>query len=334
VTTHSPSISVVVPTYNRRERLHRVLTALAHQDFDEPFEVIVVSDGSTDGTDEYLANGEAPLPVRVASQPNRGPGAARNRGVELASGDLVVFVDDDVVATPSLLRMHVEAHRRLGPAVVIIGPMLTPPDHSMSPWIRWEQRMLEKQYAAMNAGEYDATPRQFYTGNASVRVEHVRRAGGFDATFRRAEDVELAYRLDAAGLTFHFEPTAVGYHYAERSFESWHGAARLYGRNDVVFARDRGQAWILPFIAEGFGRHHPLVRAAVRISLRAPWLARAAAAATRTMVTRRRAVGSTRPGQYALSIVYAMAYHGGVVDELGSAERFRTLVSTGRFGTS
>jgi glycosyltransferase involved in cell wall biosynthesis len=334
MTALPPRISVVVPTFNRRERLHRVLTALAAQDIDEPFEVIVVSDGSTDGTDEYLASGRTPLPVRVASQSNQGPGAARNHGIELAVGELVVFIDDDVVATPSLLRTHADTHRRLGDRVVVIGPMLTPQDHPMSPWITWEQRMLQKQYDAMDAGEYGATPRQFYTGNASLRVEHVRRAGGFDATFRRAEDVELAYRLDSAGLTFHYEAAAVGFHYAERSFGSWHAAARLYGRNDVVFARDRGQAWILPFIGDGFRRHHPLVRAAVRISLRAPWLAHAAAAATRTMVTRRRSVGSTRPGQCALSVLYAIAYHGGVVDELGSPAAFRSLVRRCRTGSA
>lgn len=326
MTTPPPRISVVVPTFNRRERLHRVLTALAAQDVDEPFEVIVVSDGSTDGTDEYLGDGGTPLPVRVARQPNQGPGAARNRGVDLAAGELVVFIDDDVVATPSLLRTHADTHRRLGERVVVIGPMLTPPDHAMSPWIKWEQRMLQKQYDAMDAGEYGATPRQFYTGNASLRVEHLRRAGGFDVTFRRAEDVELAYRLDAAGLTFHYEPTAIGYHYAERSFDSWHAAARLYGRNDVVFARDRGQAWILSFIADGFRRHHPAVRWAVRVSFHAPWLARVSAAATRTVVTRLPAVGSSRVGQYALSVVYAVGYHGGVVDELGTIAAFQSLI--------
>jgi glycosyltransferase involved in cell wall biosynthesis len=66
--TAAPRISVVMPTYNRRARLQRVLESLARQDVDEPFEVVVVSDGSTDGTNEYLAGDGLPLPVVACMQ--------------------------------------------------------------------------------------------------------------------------------------------------------------------------------------------------------------------------------------------------------------------------
>jgi len=66
----------------------------------------------------------------------------------------------------------------------------------MVPWVRWEQEMLMKQYKALLRKDWPATARQFYTGNASVRRSHIVAAGGFDEGFRRAEDVELAYRLD------------------------------------------------------------------------------------------------------------------------------------------
>ena len=98
------TVSVVVPTYNRCDRLHRVLTALAAQTFPRTsFEVIVVSDGSTDGTDEYLRSDRPPLQLVAVMQPNRGPGPARNAGVERARGRLILFVDDDVVAAPDLV---------------------------------------------------------------------------------------------------------------------------------------------------------------------------------------------------------------------------------------
>ena len=67
--------------------------------------------------------------------------------------------------------------------------------------------------------------RQFYTGNASVPRELVVKAGGFDTAFRRAEDIELSYRLDQLGATFVFDETAMAHHLAERSFESWLAAA-------------------------------------------------------------------------------------------------------------
>ncbi len=190
-----PRVSVVIPTFNRRQRLHRVLAGLAAQTFDGDVETVVVSDGSTDGTDAYLASGATPLPVVSATQENQGPAVARNHGVELATGDLVVFIDDDVVPDRGLISAHVAAHARLGDDVVVIGPMLDPPDHRMSMWIQWEQSMLAKQYTAMTRGDFEPTARQFYTGNASVLRRHVVDVGGFDSSFRRAEDVELAYRL-------------------------------------------------------------------------------------------------------------------------------------------
>ena len=81
-----PTVSVVIPTYDRLPRLGRVLAGLAAQDLDGSFEVVVVDDGSTDGTDEYLRSGAPPLPVVASTQENQGPGAARNRGVDLAAG--------------------------------------------------------------------------------------------------------------------------------------------------------------------------------------------------------------------------------------------------------
>jgi hypothetical protein len=151
------TVSVVVPTYNRVPQLAHVLSALADQTYSRDlYEIVVVSDGSTDGTDDYLRSIAGPYLV-VATQSNSGPAAARNHGVALASGSLVVFIDDDVVATPRLLERHVESHRSGGDGLVVIGPMLTPPDVELSAWVRWEQTMLYRQYDAMLEGLYAPT---------------------------------------------------------------------------------------------------------------------------------------------------------------------------------
>ena len=73
--------------------------------------------------------------------------------------------------------------------------------------------ILEAQYHDMITGKYAPTARQFYTGNASLAAKWLRRAGGFDESFKRAEDIELVYRLEDMGLRFHFNPQAIGYHY-------------------------------------------------------------------------------------------------------------------------
>ncbi len=91
--TRSPvSVSVIVPTWNGAGKIKHCLAALHSQNFDRPFEIIVVNDGSTDDTVEVAAGYPR---VRVISQPNAGPAAARNRGAREALGDIVVFTDDD-----------------------------------------------------------------------------------------------------------------------------------------------------------------------------------------------------------------------------------------------
>lgn len=317
--TQAPIISVVVPTYQRCARLHAVLESLASQDFDEPYEVIVVSDGSTDGTDEYLAGGDVPLAIHAIFQPNGGPAVARNAGVDKARADLVLFLDDDVVAEPSLLRRHVEAHRRLGDAAVVIGPMLDPEGYEMSPWVAWEQEMLAKQYRALQGGEFAATARQFYTGNASLGRRHLVAAGGFDSRFRRAEDVELAVRLADSGLEFHFENEAVGRHYAQRSYGSWKEAAYLYGRNDVVFARDLEWNWMYHFLVEAYMRQHWSVRRLVSTCAGRPRIEGGVQRGLAWFVRAATIPGLRSVRGRALSGVYAMEYHRGVADELGLA---------------
>lgn len=331
----SPLISVVVPTYNRVDRLERVLDRLAVQTVDpSTFEVIVVSDGSTDGTDAYLTRPDLPVEVTAVHQRNGGAGAARNRGVAEAKSDLVLFLDDDVLPAPDLIAEHLAAHEQEGGRVVI-GPMLTPDDYEMSPWVAWEQTMLYKQYDSMNAGEYSATARQFYTGNASLPRRIFIESGGFDESLRRAEDVELAFRLADRDVKFHYVDTARGYHFAERSYESWEAIAYAYGRNDIVFARRPGREWMVPFMVWSLSHHHPLVRWTTKAAVASPRARRGIMRATRLVVDAApRADILRRLARPALSIIYSIRFHEGVADELGGAERFTRLRRTRRLDPS
>lgn len=323
----TPLVSVVVPTYNRRKQLHRTLLGLADQQLSgHRFETIVISDGSTDDTWEYLHGGATPLPVVALEQQNAGPAAARNRGVQAARGELIVFVDDDIIPVPGLIAAHVAAHESLGDDVVSIGPMLTPLDVELSPWVSWEQRMLEKQYDQVRSGVFKVSARQFYTANAAVRRHHLIAAGGFDESFRRAEDVELAYRLSERGLEFTFVEDAVGYHYAERSYESWRTNAYLYGRNDVIFGRDRGQPWILPLIKFQFDSRHPAVRVLTRVAIPRPRLHRVVDRMLRAVSVAGRLTRVEAVARFSLSAIYNLAYYEGVADEFGR-ERLRELTA-------
>ncbi len=316
-----PQISVVVPTFNRVGRLRHVVSALLRQEFPvDDYEIIIVSDGSTDGTLEYFEKLRSEKNVRCFSQSNRGPAAARNLGLEEAAGEFVVFIDDDVVALPSLLAEHMRAHRDAGREVVVCGPLLSPSDFVMLPWVRWEQEMLMKQYQALMEGLWDASPRQFYTGNASVRRALVLAVGGFDEGFRRAEDVELAYRLSKLGLHFIFGNRAVGLHYAERSYRSWLEMAETYGRNDIIFARDRDQKWLLPTLASEFRQRHILVRSLVRSCLGRPRLTALATSIMKLVADAATHLGAEKIERIAYSSLFNLQYYSGVSEELGDAQ--------------
>lgn len=314
----APEVSVVVPTFDRRDRLELVLGGLARQQTDVVFETIVVSDGCTDGTDDYLASGRTPLPVVALRQANAGPAVARNRGIAAARAELVLLVDDDLVPTPTLLQRHVEAHRahRGGP-LVVIGPMLDPVDVALSPWVAWEQAMLRKQYDAMAAGRFTPTARQFFSANASLPRSLVMAAGGFDPSYRRLEDVELAYRLEDHGATWVFAPDAAGHHHAERAYASWIAMAYDYGRNEVTLARRQHRPGVLETIRDERDRRHPLVRAGLRVARR-PRPRRLLHAATEVWATSSLARRTPPLTRALLSAAYNEAYYRGVADELAT----------------
>lgn len=320
-----PSVSVVIPTYNRVDRLRRVLAGLERQTAPlTSFEVLVISDGSTDGTDAFLESVDTPLRLVAIRQPNGGPARARNVGIARASGELVLFLDDDVVPSPELIAEHLRAHAATRGDVVVLGPMLTPDDARLAPWVRWEQMMLYKQYDDMQAGRWQPTARQFYTGNTSLARRHLVAAGGFDTGLRRAEDVELAYRLASRGLGFVFNIRAAGYHYAERSLESWLAIPSAYGRSDVLFWRDRGQRWLLPTILyELRGRQLP-VRALTRATLDRPWLSGLLMRLMLLVAALAARIGITKIERGVYSGLFHLRYYQGVADELGGRGAFFT----------
>ncbi len=323
-------LSIIIPTFNRLQQLQRVLDALENQTFPvERFEVVVVSDGSNDGTNEYLKNFHPPFTFSPLIQSNQGPAAARNHGIELAQGKWILFLDDDVVPMPEL----VAEHRRMldqDENIVVLGPMLIPPKVQLEPWIVWEARMLEKQYRAMQAGLWVSTARQFYTGNTSLARRHLVEAGGFDARFYRAEDVELAYRLAELGLRFVFVPEAVGYHYARRSFQSWFNIAYAYGRYDVIISQQKGRSWLLSAVLWEFWERSVLIQSLVRFCLGRPCLSMHCINDLKRMAILGNRVRWEQISQFAYSGIFNLRYYQGVADTLGGAANFWRAVTVER----
>ena len=110
----TPEVSVVIPTHNRLEVLAEVLQALEFQYAAPAFEVVVVDDGSTDCTGDWLRSRTFQMPLRAIVQENHGPAAARNTGIAAASGRWLAFLGDDTVPSPGWLAAHRTAHRQRG----------------------------------------------------------------------------------------------------------------------------------------------------------------------------------------------------------------------------
>jgi glycosyltransferase involved in cell wall biosynthesis len=255
-----PRVSVVVPTYNRRSRLARVLLGFDRQALaPSEMEVVVVDDGSSDDTWSWLERERSrPYHVEALRQPNGGPARARNAGLAASRGELILFIDDDVEPTPSLVSEHLRSHAAERD-VVVIGPLASL-EHYAQPWVAWEQAKVEAQYAAMLRGDWAPTFRQFWTGNASVAKAHVLAAGGFDPALLRAEDIDLGRRLHERGLAFRFNPAARGLHHAERSLDAWIKMHASYGRLEVDIFGALGDEALIELLAGNFSGINPMTR--------------------------------------------------------------------------
>ncbi len=323
------AVSVVVPTFNRRASLQRLLEGLAVQSYPvASFEVLVVDDGSTDGTHELLSDLALPYQLRIFHQEHQGPAAARNLGVAQAKCPIVVFLDDDVMPGRHLLAEHVATHATASDAVVI-GPM-SPPESSWPrpAWVRWEENKLQIQYRALVNGKYACTPRQFYTGNASLSRDRFLEAGGFDSSFRRAEDVELGYRLRDRGARFIFNPRADVTHYSWRSFDAWCATPYQYGRYDVAMhSAASGEA--LEYASSEFHQRHVLTRMLARLCVGRRPLVDLATVALKGVALGGGKLAARRAASAALSGLFNLLYWQGICDEIGDRAVFWRSIGEG-----
>jgi glycosyltransferase involved in cell wall biosynthesis len=310
--------SVVIPTYRRRRSLERVLEGLRLQQYPhEQLEVIVVNDGGDDGTAEMVKQTALPFAVHLLEQGNLGPGAARNLGVERARGPFVLFLDDDVVPASRLVAEHAAAHGDRDD-LVVIGTMLGD-SRERRPWLRWESATLAEQYAAMDRGVFKPTPWQFYTGNASLRREHIIRAGGFDVRFRRAEDIELGFRLERLGLQFVFHREAAGLHLIRRTWSAWLEAARQYGRNDVAFGK------VDERVIEETSNRHPYTLRLIRFAANHRRLRRLVPPVAKVAGSASYALGASNAAMAICGAVFNLNYWLGIEESVGSPETARLL---------
>ena len=204
--------SVIIPTYNRKPILEKCLRALERQHLPSAsvvtgYEIVLVDDGSTDGTLEWLQENAASFPhVRSQKQDHQGPAAARNLGVEQSAGDTIIFIDSDLVVTEHFLQAHADA--------LVQGQQQLGSDRVFT----YGRVINTCNFDNPTAEPYkltDFSAAYFATGNVAIARHWLEKAGLFDTRFQLYgwEDLELGVRLKHLGLKLIKCPAALGYHW-------------------------------------------------------------------------------------------------------------------------
>jgi serine acetyltransferase/GT2 family glycosyltransferase len=315
----SPQLSVVVATYNRLPLLTRLLWQLATQTLPpEQFEVVVVDDGSREPVRPALEGLPLPYTLRVEVQQNAGAAAARHRGVVSARGTVVLITDDDMQVAPDFLARHLARHPE-GSRNVVLGRIRSDPSiQDMPLFERWYAYLNDRMAVELTSSGLRARGSDLFTGNVSFRRADYLAVGGFDASLRQAEDVELGLRLEKSGCRFEFAPDAHVLHGSDHvSFEKWRQRARRYG---VFYSRvarkhpDAPQVNPWRFLFEMSPLARPLLASAVALPTATERLTSAVLEASR----RADALGLEKAAFAGMSVAFGMDYLRGAREEAGS----------------
>lgn len=240
MSTQPPIISAILCSYNRAALLRRALQALCTQSLAaKQFEVLLIDDGSTDGTAAVATEFQQRLPLRYIHQPNAGLAAAKNHGIEQAAAPIVLFVDDDDIMDPDCLRQHLQSHaEHPQPQFAVLGYTDLLPEVARSPLMRYvtDSAGLLFRYSSLQHGDI-LDYRHFWGGRSSCKRGFLLEHGVFNPVFRfGAEDIELGYRLSTAGLRVVFNRQAISHMLRSLSFDDFCRRSYLQGRSNQVFA--------------------------------------------------------------------------------------------------
>ncbi len=237
-------VSVVIPTYNRLPILKKCLYALENQlliDEIHNYEIVIVDDGSTDGTTEWLGENIHSFPhLKLYEQIHGGPALGRNLGVDKSNGDLIVFIDSDLVVDKYFLVNHVNS--------------------LLKAWKKFGNRKCFTYGSVINTSNFDNPKSEplklqdlswayFATGNVAIDKGVLEESGLFDTSFQLYgwEDLELGERLRNMGIKLIKCPKAIGYH--------WHPALALNQIPDLIrIEKERAKMGLV------FYRKHPTWR--------------------------------------------------------------------------
>lgn len=239
-------LSIIIPTYNRRDILKKCLIALFNQAYSvSNFEAIVIDDGSTDGTKEEIEHilSYTPVELKYFKQGHKGPTAARNIGIRNAKGDVILFLGDDIIAEEHLLEEHYKFHMQTPENNALLGLIKWHPDLKINPFMDFLSRDVQFGYRHIKDKE-NLPFYYFITSNVSIKRSFLIKNDLYfdeDFIYPILDDFEFAYRLKDKGMVLRYNPQALGYHYHQMQFKKYCLRQELMGCYLVVFSRKHPQ---------------------------------------------------------------------------------------------
>jgi GT2 family glycosyltransferase len=239
--------SIIIPTYNSKKLLESCLISLNHQtvSHEDDFEVVVIDDGSDDGTDILVGSMNTTYEINYFHKKRdaySSRSAARNKGVNISNGDIIIFLDGDQIAPPTFVSEHLKSHK-LNDNLVVIGfrEYLCKGEINTEvlqcgftlealPLIEtYDERIKILERFSKKLQELESSWHLFWTCNVSVSKNNLLKVGGFDENFLNwgLEDCELGYKLYKNNLLFIYNKDAIVYHqyhsseFTEKTYHEW-----------------------------------------------------------------------------------------------------------------
>ncbi|GAB3288148.1 glycosyltransferase family 2 protein [Hymenobacter tenuis] len=208
-------VSVIVPTYNGAYKVLNLLRSLEQQTYPID-EVVVVVDGSTDKTLDLISNNEFNLKnLKIVSQENQGRASTRNRGVTESTGELLIFLDDDMRPLSHCIESHIK-HFIARPSSIGVGVQIEDFNKTNTDFLRFKAEMSRgwmDKYSNSNGYFLLDENKPFITAaNFSISKDTFQLLGGFEPGLKDAEDFDLAMRASEAGVPIYFINNAEAWH--------------------------------------------------------------------------------------------------------------------------